>query len=687
MVWAEAIPNLLIGLREGLEAGLVVSILLAAVAQYRAHNPEDQRISVAPVWLGVAAALSLAASFAAVLTFTTTELSTSVQEGVSGTLGVIAVGLVTAMVFWMRRAAPGLSRQLRAEIVRAAAIGAGALTLTAFLAVGREGLETTLFMWTAVRASGSTVSPLVGAAIGVALAVALCWLLYNRAVRLNLAKFFEITGLALIVIAAGILAYSLGDLQEAGWLSGRSWLAFDLTGRLDPNSWWLSLMSGITNLSVKMTVLQVAAWVAYLLCTATVFVRSGRAVPAPADPGPAGAGPSRWERLIAGSMWPTAAALVLSPVAVAALVVVLIPRSQSTAATSVSVTGQDCAKEWVASGAGTRTFQVQNKSDRVGEINLVDGSGGVVAEIETLGPATTASMTATLGAGEYTFKCYLSGQPVASSATVRVTGTAPAVRAILPVSVDDLTGPNLRYQQAADAALAALTVNAIALRDSVASDDITAAKATLLAAQLNWEMVGASYNSFGELGKAVSGLPWGLPGGVDDDEFTGLHRLEYGIYHGQSPVSLVAVADRLLADITAVRHNLGAEALAGDPANLPIRAHEILEDAQRDHLSGIDDLGGGSAYAATMADVAITRTVIGALSELLDARAPTLVATINGRLDALAAALLAAQGPSLQWRAPADVPPARRQAINAALGAALETLAAVPPLLEVPRNR
>ena len=694
MEWAEAIPNLLIGLREGLEAGLVVSILLAAVRHYRIDDGTGRVITAAPVWLGVCAAVSVAASFAAVLTFTTAEFSTSVQEGISGTLGVLAVALVTWMVFWMRRVAPGLSGQLRGEVARAATVGAGALTLTAFLAVGREGLETTLFMWTAVKASGSTASPLIGAAVGVALAVGLCWLLYRRAVRLNLGKFFTLTGLGLIVIAAGILAYSLGDLQEAGWLPGHSWLAFDLTGRLDTNSWWLTLVSGTTNLSARMTVLQVSAWLLYLAVAATAFVRTARR-PAPAgteqtqapETESASGAPSRWEHLVARRMWPVAAVLVLGPALVAALVVSLLPRSRSTSDLAVSVTDSQCAKEWAAAAnsGGTRTFSVRNTSSRAGEVTLVDGSGAVVAEIETLGPATTAPMIAVLGDGEYTFKCYLSGKPVSSSVAVRVTAgdSTPAPPAVRPVSVEDLNGPNTTYQKAAGSALDALTVNVAAMRHDLGVGNLQATKADLLAAQMNWERVGASYNSFGALGQAVSGLPWGLPGGVADDGFTGLHRLEYGLYHGQSPAGLLPVADKLLTDITAVKDKLNTDDLAGNPANLPIRAHEILEDAQRDHLSGLDDFGGGLAYPATMANVEITRTVIGSLTPLLDARAPHLVATISTRLDALSAALAATQGPGGHWRAPSQVSPTARQAVNAALGAALETLSDVPPLLEV----
>jgi len=285
MTWPDIFPNLLIGLREGLEAGLVVSILLAAVRKAAPTDPDAaasvdrpaRKTSAAPVWLGVLAAVMLSGSFAAVLTFSTDVLSSRAQEAVGGLLSVLAVGLVTAMIFWMRRTAAGLTAHLRGEVARATAVGAGALTITAFLAVGREGLETTLFLWTAARASGHTTGPLAGAAAGLAAAVVLCWLLYRRAVKLNVAAFFNRTAIALMVIAAGVLAYGLGDLQSAGLLSGQRWIAFDLTAHAQPGSWWVSLITGVTDLSPKMTVLQVVAWIAYLGVVIPAFAKAGRA--------------------------------------------------------------------------------------------------------------------------------------------------------------------------------------------------------------------------------------------------------------------------------------------------------------------------------------------------------------------------------------------------------------------------
>ena len=241
----------------------------------------------------------LSGSFAAVLTFSTGVLSSRAQQAVGGLLSVLAVGLVTAMIFWMRRTASGLTARLRGEVARAAAIGAGALTITAFLAVGREGLETTLFLWTAARASGQTAGPLAGAAVGLAAAVVLCWLLYRRAVKLNVAAFFNRTAIALIVIAAGVLAYGLGDLQDAGLLSGQRWIAFDLTAHAHPGSWWVSLITGVTELSPKVVLcfrslpgLPTSWWSSR---------RSRRPAAPSAAPGTAPAGTAatagRWERM------------------------------------------------------------------------------------------------------------------------------------------------------------------------------------------------------------------------------------------------------------------------------------------------------------------------------------------------------------------------------------------------------
>jgi high-affinity iron transporter len=712
VTWADSVPNLLIGLREGLEAGLVVTILLAAV-----RKTSPSRGATAPVWLGVLGAVTLAGAFAAVLTFSVSVLSSQGQEAVGGLLSVLAVGLVTAMIFWMRRTAASLSAHLRGEVARAAAIGAGALTITAFLSVGREGLETTLFLWTAARASGQTVAPLTGAAIGIAAAVALCWLLYRRAVHVNVGVFFNRTALALIVIAAGVLAYGLGDLQDAGLLPGQAWTAFDLTPHIDPGSWWASIITGITDLSPKMTVLQVTAWLGFLAGVIPAFVSAGRsaAAPKPAAAAPPAAAPAAaatepvtstaptvsglgsgaprvpggWARLAGRRPWAVAGVLIAVPALAAGLTIAALPADKSAAAAAVTVSKTDCAPEWTSATAGTQTFTVANQSGLAGEVDLDDASGAVVGEIETIGPGTSAQLTATLGAGTYTFRCAMGSIPATASQPVTVTAPmsadpAETPVAVKPVTAAELTTPNTRYQGYAAAQLTQLAHDVDTIETDLRQGDVAAAKRDWLPAQLDWERVGASYDSFGDLGQAVDGLPDGLQGGVNDKGFTGLHRLEYGLWHGQPASELLPVTETLERNVATVRHNLTSDDLTGDPTQLPIRAHEIIEDALRDHLSGDDDEGGGAAFAQTYADTQVDRVVLGYLAPLLNARQPGLVTTADSELTILQQALLATRTQDGQWLSLTTASLSQRQHVNAATGQLLETLAAVPDLLEVP---
>jgi len=671
----------------------VVSILLAALRKAEAADASGRTMSSAPVWLGVTGAVAVSGSFAAVLTFSTSVLSSQAQEAVGGILSVLAVGLVTAMVFWMRRTAASLSGDLRSKVNAATTIGAGALAVTAFLAVGREGLETTLFLWTAVKASGQTASPLVGAAIGLAAAVLLCWLLYRRAVTLNLGVFFSRTALALIVIAAGVLAYGLGDLQDAGLLPGHAWTAFDVSGTISSGSWWATLITGVTELSPAMTVLQVVAWAVYLAVVIPAFIRAGR--PAAAVPEtreakaePAQPAPSRWSAWLSQRCpWTVALVIVVVPAVAASAAIVALPPASAQAATDITVTGSSCAKDWTAGHTGAQTFNVTNTSGKAGEVNLDNAAGDVVAEIETLGPATTAVMSATLGAGTYTFRCLMSGQAATASAPVQVDGKAVqnAPAAVAPITVAELQPAATAYQQYVDPKLVTLTAQVAAIRADLTGGNLAAARTDWLPAQLTWDQIGAAYDSFGDLGNAIDGLPNGLPNGVDDSGFTGLHRLEYGLWHGQSAAQLVPVADKLTADLATLRSQLPA--LTIDPTDMPVRAHEILEDALRDRLSGNADEGAGAAYPQTYADLQGTRVVLAELAPMIDKRAPGLLAVIDPQLDALQAALLATQTSGGQWQSPAQTPLAAREQVDATIGAALESLSQVPDLLEVPPSR
>lgn len=661
--------------------GLVVTILLAAIRKLAA--PGEQRAAARPLWLGVVAALGLSLSFGAILTFSTAELSNKAQAAVGGVLSVLAVGLVTAMIFWMRRTAAGLSAQLSGEVERALTLGTGALALTAFLAVAREGLETTLFLWTAVKASGDTAAPLAGGAIGLAIAAALCWLLYRRAIHFNLGVFFHRTAVLLIIIAAGILAYGFGDLQESGLIPGYTWTAFDLTAHISPTTWWVSIIGGLTNLAPRMTVLQVVAWLAYLGVVLSAFLRAGRPAPATAPEHPQKQErQGRWAAAAARRPRLATGVLLAVPALIAGIVIITLP--SASADETMTVTAGACAPEWTSARTGTQTFAVTNKAGMAGEVMLVDDNGGVAGEIETLGPGTTANLVATLSSTAYHFKCLWSNGDLVKSVDVTPTGGAVSTPlAVKPASIAELSAATDAYVIYAGSQLGRLEARLTTLRSTLASGNRAASRAQWLDAQLAWELVGASYNSFGDPGVAIDGLPSGLPLGPADPKFTGLHRIEYGLFHGQSPASLVPVASQLLADLASLRQQITD--VAGDPVDLTLRAHEILEDAQRDHLSGVDDFGGGAAYPMTWADLQVTRTVWTQLASPIRSRNPALFPQAMAAFDRLDQALLAVRVHGI-WSTPSQASVMQRAQINAALSEALEIAAQEPGLLEVPKG-
>jgi high-affinity iron transporter len=265
------LANALIGLREGLEAALVVVILVAFLVK------SDRRNALPLVWTGVAAAILLSVGVGALLTFTSNSMSFEAQEAFGGSLSIIAVGFVTWMIFWMRRTARALSSELRAKLSEALRMGRWAVVLMAFLAVGREGLETAVFFWSAAQAAGQTARPLLGFVLGIGVAVLLAFLIYRGAVRINLGKFFSVTGVLLIFVAAGILAYGVHDLQEAAILPGLHTLAFDISDIVPADSWYGVLLKGIFNLSPRTTVLEAAVWVSYVVVVLTCFLLPDRA--------------------------------------------------------------------------------------------------------------------------------------------------------------------------------------------------------------------------------------------------------------------------------------------------------------------------------------------------------------------------------------------------------------------------
>jgi high-affinity iron transporter len=275
----------LIGLREGLEAALVISILVAFLVK------SQRRDRLPQVWIGVGSAVALAVLFGWLLSYSSTTLldSSAERELFDAVTSVLAVVFVTWMIFWMRRAARSIAGDLRSKLTEALSLGSLAVLTMAFLAVIREGLETALIFFSAAQTVGGRNGPLYALVGGLLTSAVLGWLLYASAVRINLSKFFTWTGALLILVAAGIFKYGVHDFQEADVLPGIRSLAFDISNVLEPGTWYATLLSGMFNITPAPTVLEVIAWVAYGIPVLVLFLRPSRRGPdvaksIPADP-------------------------------------------------------------------------------------------------------------------------------------------------------------------------------------------------------------------------------------------------------------------------------------------------------------------------------------------------------------------------------------------------------------------
>jgi len=264
------LSTFLIALREGLEAALIVGILVAYLVKTGRNH------LLAPLWIGVGTAIAASLALGGFLSFTSAELSDRGEEFFAGTTSFLAVGFVTWMVFWMKRAARGLRDELHGKVDSAVGAGSLAIAVTAFVAVVREGLETALFIYTNFKTVGAASSATIGLILGLALAVALGYLIYNRSVKINLSKFFQITGTALIIVAAGVLSYGIHEYQELGWLPGVDSYIWDVTSWMAKDSVLATVLAGSIGFDTTTSWLQFIVAGAYIGIILWLYLKPAR---------------------------------------------------------------------------------------------------------------------------------------------------------------------------------------------------------------------------------------------------------------------------------------------------------------------------------------------------------------------------------------------------------------------------
>lgn len=353
--------------------------------------------------------------------------------------------------------------------------------------------------------------------------------------------------------------------------------------------------------------------------------------------------------------------------------------------TSVEVSEGGCGRGWSHAAGGKQVFDLRNTSSRPAEVYLTDpSSGAVYGEMEGLGPGTSRPLSVTLGGGSYAFVCLPEDADAVTGPTVTVPGPARGGGpAALPVSQQDLIPPTIAYQKWVAGRMDELVRRTDALRSAVHCGDLTAARADWLPAHLVYERMGAAYGAFGDADAAINGTTAGLSGGVHDADFTGFHRLEYGLWHGESARALRPVADRLVKDVRRLRDDWPQARV--DPADLGLRAHEIMENTVQFELTGRTDYGSGTNLATARANLDGTRAVLRRLEPLLKPRAPWLP-ELKSELDRTQRTLERSHYGD-RWTPLDRLGRTGRQRLNADAGALVERLARVAALMDVRRTR
>jgi high-affinity iron transporter len=359
----------------------------------------------------------------------------------------------------------------------------------------------------------------------------------------------------------------------------------------------------------------------------------------------------------------------------------------------IALAGLTCAPGWRAPSGGRYRFVVVDSSSSTASVSLEQAlSGIVVARIPPVAPNTRQTLVVALKpGGAYRWSCTVAGSTRYSAALqVPAAGSAHTVPTSPPPATVDLIRPLGHYTAYVERLLPTLRKQLAALRTQILGASLAGAEQAWLSAHLTWLELGQddeAYGAFGKLGGEIDSTAAGKIGGAASPSFTGFHKVERDLWErddltaaARDTVTLIALVDQLTPATVAA--DLPATTLGID--SWALRCHEILEDALRDSLSAEDDYGSHTDLASLTADVTATREMLDVLAPLLEPREPALVPTARGELNAIDQAITVIHpGTGLPWSAISSLPMRARQRVDAAVDAALETLAPVSELMQV----
>ncbi|MGH2633396.1 MAG: iron uptake system protein EfeO, partial [Tepidiformaceae bacterium] len=600
------LPTFVIGLREGLEAALIVGIVAAFLRQ------RGRTDALRWVWIGVLGAVGLCAAAGVALKIASNELPQKQQEGLETVVGAVAVVMVSYMAVWMRRNSHNLKSQLEGVASGALAEGsAWALVGMAFFAVLREGLETAVFLLAAFDASGNAGASGIGATLGVLAAVALGYGIYRGGVKINLNRFFLATGMVLVLVAAGLVMTALHTAHEAGWLNAGQQQLLDLSWLVQPGTVLASVLTGVIGLQPFPTTIEVAGWLLYFvpLTAYLLWPALHRSKATGAGGGGGGArheselAPAADARLGAGVLQTVrrspsklSARKLSAPRLSAVLLLTALgatvfagcrgddnsaaQTATNTQTVNVTLTNDACTPDSTSLKTGPTVFKVQNKGgSAVSEVELMQGSQ-ILGEKENLAPGFSGSFSLELKPGSYSLYC-----PGAKTDKTQVTvsGDAPAAsgsaqeHAALTKAVTD-------YKAYVQQQVAQLVTNAQALSAAIDAGDLDAAKAAYGPGRLNYERIEPVAESFGDLDLHIDGRLNDFDAPAD---FQGYHKIEQALWETGSTQGMEPVAKQLVADVQSLQKLVAT--LDITPAQMANGATELLNEVANGKITGEEE--------------------------------------------------------------------------------------------------